>query len=195
MKVNVKHIKREYEGFFTLEKARLQFEKFDGSKSKEIERENFYRGDSVAALVYDSRNEKVTLVRQFRYPVYSVDPEHAWLIELVAGRCEKNENPQETLVRELKEEMLISIVAEQLEYIGQFFLSPGGTSERIYLYAADVDLSNFEEQSGGREEEDENIQILHFSTRQVIDLLERGDFRDAKTIIALQWLKARFNPK
>lgn len=195
MKVNIKKITREYEGFFKLEKARLQFEKYDGSKSKVIERENFYRGDSVAALIYDSRNEKLLFVRQFRYPVFTVAPEQAWIIEVVAGRCEEKEHPRETLLRELHEELLITLEAEQLEYIGQFFLSPGGTSERIYLYAADMDLADYQTQTGGIDEEEENIQILNYTIQEAFDLLVSDNIRDAKTLIALQWLKARLHNK
>ena len=192
MKVVVKSKSNEYKGFFTLEKSTLQFQRIDGSMSKEVVRENFYRGDSVAALVYDSKNEKVVLVRQFRYPVYSVDPERAWILELVAGSCEKDEAPKETLIREIEEEILIKASTTQLQELGEFFASPGGTSERIYLYAVDVDLSTFKEKSGGIDAEDENIEILHYSFKQVFTLLDQKKINDAKTIIALQWLKSNY---
>jgi len=118
MKVILKEKELAYKGFFTLEKSRLQFEKKDGTLSEEVVRESFYRGDSVAsfyrgdsvaALVYDLKAEKVLLVRQFRYPVYTVDPENAWVLELVAGSCEPGEDPLETLLRELAEEVNLSL--------------------------------------------------------------------------------------
>lgn len=188
MKVHIKKVTKEYKGFFTLEKANLQFEKFDGTASKEVVRENFYRGDSAAALVYDSKNELVLLVRQFRYPVYAVEPEASWITELVAGSIKENDDPAETLLRELIEEVHINTSKEKLEFISTFYVSPGGTSERIFLYAVDTDLANFHHKQGGLEEEVEDIEITLLPFSEALAWLDRGDIKDGKTIIALLWL-------
>ncbi len=189
MKVIVKEKSQEYKGFFTLEKSRLQFQKQDGSLSEEVVRENFYRGDSVAALVYDVKEKRILLVKQFRYPVYTVEPDRAWIYELVAGSCERGEDPLQTLVRELAEEIHIDADAKKPEHISSFFVSPGGTSERIYLYALQTDLSNYTFERGGVKEEAEDIEIVLMSFDEVFSLLEQGQIIDAKTIIALQYLE------
>lgn len=192
MKVHVKNVKHEYTGFFTLEKARLQFEKYDGSTSPEIERENFYRGDSAAALVYDSKSELVLMTRQFRYPVYAVDPRGAWILEVVAGSCKDEEQPKQTLQRELIEEINLKVKQKDLTLMAKFFVSPGGTSERIFLYSLETDLSAVAEEYGGLEEEQEDIQIVLLPFQEVLYKLEKNKINDAKTIVALQWLKSRF---
>ncbi len=191
MKVNINNVTQEYNGFFTLERAKLQFEKFDGTISKEVVRENFYRGDSVAALVYDFTHELVLLVRQFRYPVYAVEPHGGWITELAAGSINEGDEPAETMLRELKEEVHITTTIESVHFINMFYSSPGGTSERIFLYAVDTHLHDFQYDHGGLEEEAEDIEILILPFAKVFEWIDSGHFKDAKTIIALQWLQKK----
>lgn len=191
MKVKIKNITNEYKGFFTLEKAKLQFEKFDGSASEEVIRENFYRGDSVAVLIYDTKNQLVMLERQFRYPVYAVEPEDGWIDELVAGSVKDGEDPVDTLLRELEEEVHISASRKKLQYISTFYVSPGGTSERIHLYALDKVLKNYRFKRGGLADEVEDIEIFILPFSEVFKRMENGLIKDAKTIIAVQWLKKK----
>ncbi len=190
MKVNIIENSIEYQGFFTLEKSRLQFEKQDGSLSKQVVRENFYRGDSVAALVYDLKEKLILLVRQFRYPVYTVEPEKAWMLELVAGSCGRYENPVDTMTRELNEEVHIDVDRASLQRFASFFVSPGGTSERIYLYGCETDLANYKHEHGGLEDENEDIEIVLMGFKETFLLLDNNTIFDAKTIIALQHLKS-----
>lgn len=191
MKVNIKKNEKVYDGFFSLEKATLQFEKFDGTLSKEVVRENFYRGDSVAALIYDTAYKLVLLVRQFRYPVYSVEPDEARFLELVAGTCKPDEDPVNTLLREMREEVHIDAGSENVNHLYSFFVSPGGTSERIFLYAVETDLSSYAFGSGGLDEEHEDIDIVLLSFRDIFLDFSAGRIKDAKTIIALQWLREK----
>ena len=51
MRVKILQETREYDGFFKIDKAVLQYEKFDGEMSQEITRLNFNRGDSAAVLL------------------------------------------------------------------------------------------------------------------------------------------------
>ena len=189
MKVVILNKMQAYKGFFTLEKSTLKFEKTDGSLSDEIVRENFFRGDSVAALVYDSKIKKILFVRQFRYPVYTVDPENSWILELVAGSCDKDEHPANAMSRELFEELHVTAEPEKLDELGSFFTSPGGTSERIFLYALETDLSRYDNITGGVDEENEDIEIILSSFDEAFLMLEQSAIFDAKTIIALQHLK------
>jgi len=66
LKVIIKDSKREYDGFFKVDKVVLQHEKFDGSMSKEIDRLNFDRGDTIAVILYNKTNKSVVLIKQFR---------------------------------------------------------------------------------------------------------------------------------
>ncbi len=193
MKVEIKKTTQEYKGFFTLEKCRLKFEMFDGSMSDEVVRENFYRGDSVAALIYDASAHLVLFVQQFRYPVYTVESKNAWLLELVAGSRNRDEEPKECLLRELEEEIHIKASADELRDIGAFFVSPGGTSERIYLYALNTNLKDFDKQHGGLLSEQEDIRIHLLAFQEAFELLQSGRIQDAKSIIGIQWLQMQGN--
>jgi len=134
LKVIIKDSKREYDGFFKVDKVVLQHEKFDGSMSKDIDRLNFNRGDTVAVILYNKINNSVVLIRQFRYPAY-VDDGPGWLIECVAGIKDNGE----VLVakKEVLEETGYKI--EELKYLTRFYPSPGGCSEIISVYLAYVE--------------------------------------------------------
>lgn len=187
MKIQIKNKTREYDGFLKLEKATLQFEKFSGDMSSEVSREAVHRGDSAAVLLYDPARRLVLFAKQFRYPVYTAEPENAWLLELVAGSVEPGEEPTETLVREIAEESGLTIDLQEVQYIGRFFPSPGGLSERIFLYSAAVDLSAVKSQ-GGAVAELEDIKLIVMSYEDAFAKLENDDIPDAKTMIGLQWL-------
>ncbi|MCP5111641.1 MAG: NUDIX domain-containing protein, partial [bacterium] len=138
--------------FFKIEEARLRFERFDGELSPEVRRLNLDRGDAVAALLVKPKAGNVILVNQFRYPAYTNGA--GWITELVAGICEIGESPEETIRREILEEAGYHV--GRLEMISQFFPSPGGSSERIFLYHAEVDESLPRETGGGEPSEGED---------------------------------------
>ncbi len=134
MNVIIKNSKREYDGFFKVDKAVLQHEKYDGSMSKEIDRLNFNRGDTVAVILYNRTMKSVILVKQFRYPAY-VDDGPGWLIECVAGI--KDSDKVTVAKKEVLEETGYKI--DDLEFLTQFYPSPGGCSEKIFIYLARVE--------------------------------------------------------
>ena len=193
MNVVIKDIKREYDGFFKLDKCRLQFERFNGLLSKELTFENFYRGDSVAVLIYDPQKRKVLLTKQFRYPVYTKDPDKAWFLEIVAGSRDLNEEPEKTIVREIEEEANLIVQQEHLQLISHYYVSPGGTSERISLYAIPVSFANKGAEYGGKPEEHEDIEIILLSYKDAYQMVSTGEICDGKTILALQWLQLKEN--
>lgn len=189
MRVNIIEKTILFDGFFKLEKAVLQFEQFDGTMSEKVSRLNVYRGDAVAVLLYDSKREKIILVRQFRYPIYTVEPENAWLLEVVAGSIEHSNTPVETAVREVEEEAGYKLVPSQLVSLGKCYPSPGGTSERIYLFAADVAGIDQANDGGGLDDEHEDIQIVELNYSQVFRMIDAGEICDAKSLLTLQWLR------
>jgi len=188
MIVNIKKTQRVYNGFLKIDKAELQYEKFDGSLSSHVIRENCNRGDATAMLLYDLKNNKVVLIKQFRYPVFCTDKNNAWTLELPAGNIEHRENPLIAIKRELLEEVKLNIDESEIKCIFEIFPSPGGTSERIFIYAAQTDLSRLPD-FGGLASENEDIAILSFSIQKAFQMMDANEIKDAKTVIALQWLK------
>jgi len=181
---------------FRIIRARLQYRRFDGGMSAPVTRINFERGDSVAVLLYDPKDDAVILVRQFRYPVYaSLDPEEragdgarrAWLLEIVAGVMAPGRTLEEMAREELLEEAGYEIRGE-LQPIATIYPSPGGTSERMHLFLAEVDHRQRAGEGGGLPAEGEDIQIVVLPFREAMDMVARGEISDAKTIIALQHL-------
>ncbi len=171
--------------FFRIEKVRLRHELYNGEMSRELTRLNFNRGDSVAALIHQTDDDTLILTEQFRYPAYVKG--EGWLVEVPAGTVEEGEEPVETMHRELEEE--IGYRTDEFRHIHTFFVSPGGTSERIHLFYARVESEDKISKGGGVPLEGEDIRALIISVDDALEMLEEGKIMDAKTLIALQWLK------
>ena len=184
MKVEILKESREYDGFFKIDKVVLRYEKFDGEMSEEITRLNLNRGDSVAVLLYNDKRDSVILVKQFRYPAY-VNDGPGWILEAVAGSIEEGRDAVSVAHAELLEEAGCEVDA--LKPISSFYVSPGGTSERIHLY---LGLAHRRINSGGGlVSEHEDIQVVEIPLEEAMKMVDAGEICDAKTIIALQWLK------
>ncbi len=184
-KVNIEKTNRILDDFFKVDEAYLQFEKMDGEMSETVRRLNFERGDGVAALVFNEDTDKIILIRQFRYATHTKG--ESWVIETVAGMKGAEEDPEEAIIREIEEE--IGYANAQLTPINNFFVSPGGTSERIYLYYAVVNNIHKVNEGGGLASEAEDIQILEYYYEELMELMENDVITDAKTLIALLWLE------
>jgi ADP-ribose pyrophosphatase len=100
---------------------------------------------------------------------------------------EQGESPVEVARREVLEEAGYRV--EELELIATFFVSPGGTTERIHLFYSPVCRSQRITEGGGVDDED--IGLVEVPLEEAWTWLGDGHIRDAKTMIALQWLRLR----
>jgi ADP-ribose pyrophosphatase len=149
----------------------------------------FERGDAVAALLYDPEEREVIVVDQFRLPTLGKGLGQGWILEPAAGMIREGETPEQCLRREIKEETGYQVT--EISPIATFFVSPGGSSERIYLYYADVRRV---QRIGNETElgtEGENISLVRMPIDEFNRKLQNREFEDAKLIIAGQWLKDR----
>src|SRR2546421_6642335 len=176
MQVEVQKKQIVFHDVFTIQKATVRFQKFNGEMSEPVRRMVFERGDAVAALVFNRDTQKVLLINQFRCPTYEKGP--GWIQEVVAGMLEANEQPEETLRRVIVEE--IGYKAGDLTYIATFYLSPGCTSERIMLYYLEVGNADRTSSGGGLASEDEDIQLVELSLPELWMALDTGELVDAK---------------
>ncbi|GAB6139167.1 NUDIX hydrolase [Halanaerobaculum tunisiense] len=128
---------------------------------------------SVAIIPY--QDGKVTLVEQFRTATAET------LLELPAGKIETQEKIIESARRELEEET--GYRAGSYKKLYQFYTTPGFTNEQITLYLA-TDLSQYKQQT----EADEFLALRELTIDQIRERLNQGSFKDAKTIIGLQYL-------
>ncbi|MBI5668897.1 MAG: NUDIX domain-containing protein [Chloroflexi bacterium] len=190
MKKRVEIISREVaykKFFFTVEEAHFRHELYNGQMSQELVRLNLERGDSAAVILHDPNADTIILTEQFRYPTYEKGP--GWLLEIPAGTVEKHENrdPSVTLRREIMEE--IGYKTGNMRLVYTFYVSPGGTSERIHLYYAKVSPKDKTSAGGGVLTEGEDIRVLLVKVSDAQRLLATGKLVDAKSIIGLQWLQ------
>ncbi|MNZ93091.1 ADP-ribose pyrophosphatase [compost metagenome] len=182
----VEIIQREtcFQGFYKLDRLQLRHRLFAGGMGPELNRELFVRHDAVCVLPYDPQRDCVVLIEQFR--VGAMDKNgNPWLLELVAGLIDKDEQPEEVARREAVEEADLNLGA--LWPITTYFPSPGGSDERVYLYVGRCDSQG----AGGVHglaEEGEDIRVHVWPLEDALQAVRDGRINNAASIIALQWL-------
>lgn len=174
-----------FNGFFRLEKYKLKHTLYAGGWSQPLSRELFVRGECVAVLLYDPMADKVVLIEQFRVGAIALQPERAWLVEIVAGAVEDGETVEAVAYREAEEEAGCQILS--LHKIGRFFTSPGACGERLTLFCGKVDSAGI---GGihGLVDEHEDIWVKTVAFDEAFGMLETGVIDSAIPIIAIQWL-------
>jgi ADP-ribose pyrophosphatase len=139
------------------------------SKTREIVR---HPGACVIVPLLD--DGRVCLIRNWRIAVNET------LIELPAGTLEPPEPPEKTAERELMEET--GYRAKSIEFLHAFYLSPGILDEKMHLYLA-TGLT----QGETAREEGEEIENWPVPLDEAVQLVFRGEIKDAKTIVGLLW--------
>ena len=167
----------ERTGSRTIHKGRivtLVVETFRFADGEEVEREIIRHQGAVAVVAHD--DEHLYLVRQPREALEDPD-----FLEIPAGRLDQEgEAPLEAAQRELAEE--IGKAASRWEPITSYVSSAGMSDEVVHLFHA-TGLSDRDAAS----DENERIEIVRWPLDDLDGALAAT--RDAKTIIALQWLK------
>jgi len=135
---------------------------------------------SGGVAVVACKDSKVIMVEQFRKPGEEI------LLELPAGKLEKDEDKKGCAYRELEEET--GYRATSLEWLCSFYTSPGFTDEIIEIYLA-KELIKYEQNP----DDDEFVRVKELEIAEVARMLAEGEFRDAKTIIGLQYLLAQLD--
>ncbi|MBD2138341.1 NUDIX hydrolase [Anabaena sp. FACHB-1237] len=131
-----------------------------------------------ALVVPVTSDGKLILVRQYRFAV------QGRLLEFPAGTIEPNEDPLETVKREIQEET--GYCAHNWDKLGEFFLAPGYSDEIIYAFVA-RDLEKLA--TPPQQEEDEDIEIVILSPQELETAIFEGENVDAKTISSFLLLR------
>lgn len=187
-KVEIKEKRYVLNDFFKIEEARLRFELFSGKMSQLVRRLSLERGDSAAVLVFNRTTQKLILISQFRYATYKNND--GWITETIAGMVDRGETPEEAARREVQEETGLDI--DNFEHIASFYPSPGGSSERIFLFYSEVsgEKAKYKE-TGGLIGEGEDIKAVEMTLAEALKRIKSGEILDAKTIIGIYWLENR----
>ena len=136
----------------------------------------------AVGLIPITEDNCVVLVKQFRKPV------EKFLLEIPAGKLELNEEPRETAIRELKEET--GFEAGKIEYLLEFYTSPGFSNEKIHLFLA-TDLIEGE----ATPDSGEFVEKVKISIEDLLKMVDRGEIVDSKTIIGINLADKYINKK
>jgi ADP-ribose pyrophosphatase len=179
-----------YRGYCCLKKITFKHRLFSGAWSQPIVREVLERGNAIAVLLIDPRQDQLVLVEQIRISLHT--RHHApWLLEIVAGIRHTDEAETEVAQRETLEET--SLVLLNLEPIYTYWSSPGVSTEQVSLFCGHVDATSVQNQSvHGLISEGEDIRVHIVKINEAIGLLESGHINNAMTIIAIQWLEKNY---
>jgi ADP-ribose pyrophosphatase len=133
-------------------------------------------GGSVIIVPVDKYGN-LLFVRQYRHAA-GMD-----LLELPAGTLEKDEDPAVCAAREIREET--GFAADRIEKIGDFYLAPGYSTEFMHAYLArDLRYDPLEADA------DEFLSVEKIPFAEAIQMAERGEMPDAKSLAALLLAKS-----
>jgi len=126
---------------------------------------------SVVIIPVDE-NGNILLVRQYRHAT------RGDLLELPAGTLDGDEDPEVCAAREIREET--GKAAEKLTKLGEFYLVPGYSTEFMVVYLA-TGLNNNPLDA----DDDEFLSVEAIPVAETIQMAERGEIPDAKSLAAL----------
>ncbi|MGK0548991.1 MAG: NUDIX hydrolase [Pyrobaculum sp.] len=127
-----------------------------------------------AVAVLALRGGRIVMVRQFRSAIGE------WTLEIPAGTLEGGEDPESAAVREMIEETGYKPL--RLVPLLEFYPTPGVSNELIRIYFTDkleyVGVS-------GRDPGEVDMSVVEVTPGEALRMVESGEVKDGKTIIAL----------
>lgn len=157
--------------FFKIETLQL---KFSNGEQREFER--MQGGNQGAVLVvpfYD--NDTLLLIREYAAGT------HTYELGFPKGLIDPGETPIEAANRELKEE--VGFGAKELTELKKVVMAPNYFSGEMTLFIA---KNLYPEKLAG--DEPEPLEVVKWPLDKAEELLERADFREARSISALLWV-------
>jgi ADP-ribose pyrophosphatase len=163
---------RVYSGrILNLDIDRVRFP--DGSEG-ELEMIRHPGASAVLPFASDPAGDdpQLLLIRQYRYAA------EQYVYEVPAGRLDPGESPIDCARRELREET--GCTAGRVERLTTIYTTPGFTDEKIHLFmASDLTIGD------SHREADEFIEVVTLPLSEVLQMIERGEIIDSKTMVAI----------
>lgn len=185
MPVELIRQKAVFRGHLKVDELHLRHGLFAGGMSDEISREVIWRRDAVTVIPYDPKRDEVVLIQQFRAAaLFNNDP--AWMVEIVAGLIEDDEDLEAVCRRELKEESGLDAIGPLIP-VNIVYSTPGFCSERYHMFCAQVDAAH----AGGvhgLKDEHEDIRVFTLPFAEAFAQWEAGKYPNSPITIGLLWL-------
>ena len=174
-----------HSGFFRMVRLRIQHRLFGGGWSMFLDREVVMHGKVGAVIPYDPIRDSVVLIEQFRNGKFAASDPEPWSVSIAVGIVEAGESLSEMARRETLEETGCPV--GRLEKALTFYSSPGGSSQHVTLFCAEVSVVG----AGGLHgvaAEGEDIRVFVVPFKKIQCMIDSDQFDNAVTIVGLQWL-------
>ncbi|WP_407296684.1 GNAT family N-acetyltransferase [Stutzerimonas zhaodongensis] len=165
-----------------LRKNTFSYLRNDGTWQRQS-RETYDRGNGATMLLYDLDRRTVLLTKQFRYAAF-VNGHDDLLIETPAGLLDAA-SPESRIRAEVEEETGYKV--KEVRQIFDVFMSPGSVTERLYFFVGAYSAGDQVAEGGGIVEEGEDIERLELTIDEALNMIEKGQIKDGKTIMLLQY--------
>lgn len=150
----------------------------------EVELENnvissreYIKHPGAVCIVPIDQKSNVLMVKQYRYPLRKP------VLEIPAGKLDKDEIPHIAAQRELQEET--GYFSDKLTFIGNYYPSPAFLTELLYMYVA-YDLKPLKQNL----DKDEILKVESYHLDKLVDMIMTNQICDGKTQVAI--LKAKY---
>ena len=144
----------------------------------ESRREIVNHNGGVCAVV-KTKEGKIKFVRQYRYAFSE------FTIEVPAGKIERGEEADYTIIRELEEE--VGAKVNSIEKVAVIYPSPGFSQEILHLYYTD----DYEDCSS-HFDFDEDLDSFELTYDEAVAKIKSGEIKDAKTICVILMVRDKF---
>lgn len=151
---------RVYNGYVKVDRVDV-----DLGDGKTVKREVVRVRDAVAVLCYCPATDKFLFTKQFRIG------SNTETLEVPAGCIDGDEGPMKAAFREVEEETGRKVL--MIRKVGEFFLSPGYTTEKMHLFCAAVGEADLGQHLDG----DEFLVIVPMNPKDIA----KYQFKDMKT--------------
>ncbi len=136
----------------------------------------YIKHPGAAAILPITKDHKIILVKQFRYPIQKIN------LEIPAGKKDfLEEDSYKCAHRELEEET--GHITDHMEFYQRVYPCVGYSDEYIDLFIA---KDCIKKENPKAMDVDENIECLFFEPQEIKKLINSNQISDSKTLIMLQ---------
>jgi GDP-mannose pyrophosphatase NudK len=182
-RVKITEIKILSDNWYTLKKVTFDYLRNNGTWQTQS-REAYDRGNGAAILLFNKETKNIILVKQFRVPTYMNGNIDGQLLEVVAGVLD-NQQPEACIIKEVEEET--GFIIKHTTKVLEGYTSPGAVTETLHFFIAEYSHNHRNTEGGGLEHEEEDIEVVEMPFKKAMKMLERGEIKDVKTILLLQY--------